>query len=524
MKSIYFWISASVIGIVIIGVLWLLPPGMETDDMAGMEGMGDMPAAGRQEAGERKPLYWVAPMDANYRRNEPGLSPMGMPLIPVYEAGDTITVSASIQQNLGVRTATVIRDGFFPIVEAVGYTGWDQSSIEMLHARAEGWLEVFNLASVGDQLNAGDVIYELFAPNLVSVQREYLTARDSGNTQLTASSRDRMLALGFTVEQVEQLDRSANVSNRLIVRAQRAGIVTQIGVRQGNYVEPKTLLATIASLDTVWVETEVFESKAGWIEAGLPAEVSFSAYPGESWSTRIAYVYPDLQATTRSLRLRLLVENSDHRLRPNMFASVRINAKPRPGVLSVPREAVIRAGAGERVIMALGEGRFQPQIVQTGITSGARIEILSGLNEGDTIVTSGQFLLDSEANGEQAFARLAAADSGSTAGTSQPAAAMVMDMPIPASAPATNLANAEETEAVYSTTGVIRQIAAGASVTIAHQPVAELGWPAMVMAFRIPPQMNIGELAVGDAVAFEFVITPEGAYQLATITAQDDAR
>jgi membrane fusion protein, copper/silver efflux system len=513
MKLIYLWISAGLLGVVIIGVLWLLPADME---------MGDMSVPAAQQAGERKPLYWVGPMDANLRRSEPGFDPMGMPLIPVYESGDTITVSSSIQQNLGVRTATVVREDFIPVIAAVGYAGWDQSSIEMLHTRAEGWLEVFNLASVGDRVRTGEVIYELFAPNLVSVQREYLTARDSANRQLTAIARDRLLALGFTPEQVEQLDRSATVSNRLVVSAQRDSIITHIGVRQGNFVEPNTLLASLASLDSVWIETQVFESKAGWVEPGLPAQVSFAAYPGETWNSRIAYIYPDLEATTRSLRLRLLVENRDHRLRPNMFASVTISARPRPGVLSVPREAVIRAGSGDRVIVALGEGRFQPQIVKTGIASGSRIEILSGLNEGDSIVTSGQFLLDSEANGEQAFARLAATDAGSTAGTSQSAAAMVMDMP--ATASATTVANARETETSYSTTGVIRQVVAGTSVTIAHQPVAALGWPAMVMAFRIPSQMNIGELAVGDAVAFEFVITPEGAYQLATITAQDGAR
>jgi len=487
--------SVSVLSVVLIGGWWLYQSRDDMESMSGMNDMSAMPSSSAPNSRERSPLYWVAPMDANYRRDEPGLSPMGMPLLPVYESGDTITVASSILQNLGVRTVLVRREDFSPIINAVGFAGWDQSSIQMLHTRAEGWLEAFNLASVGDTVKAGDVLYELFAPNLVSVQREYLTTRDSGNSTLTAIARDRLFALGFTLDQVEELDRSSQVSNRLIVRAEHDATVTYIGVRQGNFVEPKTPLATLASLDSIWVETEVFESKSSWIEPELPVLVSFSAFPGETWTTKIATIYPNLDSTTRSLRLRLRLDNDDHRLRPNMFASVQISAKPKLDVLTVPREAVIRAGAGERVIVALGEGRFRPQVVRTGIVSSGRIEILSGLSEEDIVVTSGQFLLDSEANGEQAFARLSEVD---------------------ASANSTNAA-----ETTYSTVGVIRQIETGASITIAHEPVADLDWPAMTMAFQIPAQMNIGNLAVDDTVQFEFLATPQGSYQLVTISNQE---
>ena len=229
-----------------------------------------------------QPLYWVAPMDANYRRDEPGLSPMGMPLIPVFEGGDTISVSSSIQQNLGVRTASVLLEDFSPRISAVGYTNWDKSSIQILHTRAEGWLEEFYLASVGDQVSAGDPIYELFAPDLVSVQREYLTAIQSNNTSLASIARDRLIALGFTQNQIDELNRSGEVSNRLVFRANRDAIVSQIGVRQGNYVELDTNLATVASREKVWIETQVFEAMAGWIEPGLPVQISFSAFPGET--------------------------------------------------------------------------------------------------------------------------------------------------------------------------------------------------------------------------------------------------
>ena len=356
------------------------------------------------------PLYWVAPMDANYRRTEPGLSPMGMELIPVYEeqGGDnnSIRISPAIQQNLGLRTARVIREDFSRVLSTVGYTRWDESSIQMLYPRAEGWLEVFNLASVGDTVEAGQVIYELFAPNLVSAQREYLTASRSNNSVLATAAYDRLLALGFTRTQITELDQRGEIQNRLTVRAERTAIVTEIGVREGSYVQAHSMIATLASLNSIWIDTEIFETDAGLVQQGLLAMVSFPAFPGEVWQSQVAYVYPELDRNTRTLRLRLLINNADQKLRPNMFANVSIEAKPRLSVLTVPREAVIRSGAGDRVILALPEGRFQAQAMVTGISNGARIEIISGLSEGDLVVSSGQFLLDAEANGEQSLARL----------------------------------------------------------------------------------------------------------------------
>ncbi|MCH8134903.1 MAG: efflux RND transporter periplasmic adaptor subunit [Proteobacteria bacterium] len=472
-----------------------------------------------QDINEPQPLYWVAPMDANYRRDEPGLSPMGMPLIPVFEGGDTIRVSASIQQNLGVRTAPVLLEDFSPRISAVGYTHWDESSIQMLHTRAEGWLEAFYLASVGDRVSAGDPIYELFAPKLVSVQREYLTAVQSNNAALAAIARDRLAALGFTRNQIDDIDRSGEVSQRLVVRATRDAIVTYIGVRQGNYVEPSTTLATLASLDKVWIETEVFEVMAGWIEPGLSAEISFVAYPGETWYSEVAYIYPELDPTTRSLRLRLIIDNDEHRLRPNMFANVQIAAVPKLNVLTVPREAVIRAGQGDRVILALGNGRFRPQIVRTGVASGSRIEILSGLARGDVVVTSGQFLLDSEANGEQAFARLMTSQGMGSAPA--PAMDVNMDADMNSLAPGVTAAAGPQ---VYSTNGEITEIIEGETMTLSHEAVAALGWPAMVMGFQIPSELDVSGFRVGDSVTFEFSATPQGRYRLSAVRYRDQLR
>jgi len=474
----------------------------------------------------RRPLYWVAPMDANYRRNEPGLSPMGMPLIPVYESSDTITVSPSIQQNLGLRTAVVLLENFSPSIQAVGYTAWDQSTIQILHTRAEGWLEVFNLASEGDAVVSGDVLYELFSPNLVSAQREYLSAFTSNNAPLISVARDRLLALGFSSEQVAELNETMRISNRLAVHASKDAVVTKIDVREGSYVTPSTTLVTMASLDSVWVEAEMFESLLSWVKPGQTAEITFPAYPGETWHSKVGYIYPDLNAITRSLRVRLVVENSDGRLLPDMFARVSIAGVPKNAVLTVPREAVIRSGNGDRVIISIGDGQFRPVVVRTGIASGTRLEIISGLEQGDIVVSSGQFLLDSEANGEQAFARLAAMEGESTGVHAD--MSMETDMGAMADSVTRNEQTASQSNStaqpldnpLFETSGEIISITAGATVTISHRAVLALSWPAMVMGFALPSDIDVEELSAGDSVDFAFQQSEQGGYQIVRILKQ----
>lgn len=447
--------------------------------------------AGNNSTQERKPLYWVEPMDPNYRRSEPGIGPMGMALVPVYEAADDsgITISAAIEQNLGVRTATVERRDLSRLINAVGYTRWDDSSLQMLYPRAEGWLEVFNLASEGDSVSSGEILYELFSPKLLSTQSEYLVALQSNSATLVNAATDRLVALGFTTAQITALGNSRQVSNRQVVRAEVDSLITHIAVRQGNYVEPDTLIATLASLDTIWVDSEVFESDAGEIEAGLTTHLSFAAFPDEQWTSQIDTVYPELDPVTRSLRVRMVVDNADHRLKPNMFAKVTIESKPHGGVLVVPREAVIQSGRGSHVILARGEGRFQPVPVRTGISSDIYTIITSGLSEGDRVVSSGQFLLDSEANGEQAMARLnSGADSANDA--------------VPAAE-------------IHATSGTVTAVN-GAMVTIAHLPVASLNWPGMTMAFNAA-QLDISAITAGSLVDFQFIQAAGGSYQLTAI-------
>ena len=454
-------------------------------------------------AQEPVPLYWVGPMDPNYRRDRPGLDPMGMALVPVYANTSTITVSPSVQQNLGVRTETVRREDFSRDIRAVGNTRWDESTIEMLHPRAEGWLEEFTLASVGDVVRRGDLIYSLFSPKLVSTQAEYLTVKQAGNVGLIAGARERLGALGFSTEQIEQLDTSGQTSSRLGYLARQDAIVTHIGVRAGAFVEPQTAIATLASLDSVWIDAQIFEADAGAVTVGSPVTLSFQAYPGEFWQSEVAYIYPELEVQTRSLRFRSIVANPGHRLKPNMFADVSVQSLTLADVLTIPREAVIRSGQGARVIRALGEGKFEPVAVVTGMANASRIVVISGLAEGDTVVSSGQFLLDSEANGEQAMARLAALEP--------------QDANSNATAPAVNADNTPTAvTTTYATTGTITA-ANSSMITISHQPVPALDWPAMMMGFQVPQTLDASAFRVGDRVRFEFIQLTGGMYQLQSI-------
>lgn len=457
---------------------------------------------------EAQPLYWVAPMDSSFRRDAPGLSPMGMDLIPVYEEpdGDTnaVRVNSTVQHNLGLRTAKAIRTEFARDVEAVGYTRWNEATIEMLHPRAEGWLEVFNLDSVGDQVEAGQVIYELYAPNLVSAQQEFITARQARNPTLAALARERLLALGFTPAQVDELASNGNTSSRLVYRAVNDALVVSLGTRRGNYVQPASTIATLASLDSIWVDVDIFETDTADLEVGLEADIEFPAFPGETWTGEVSYIYPELERSSRTLRVRLVIENDGHRLKPNMFANVAIATDPRLDVLAVPREAVIRSGSGSRLIVVRDDGGFEPRAVRTGVSSGERIEILQGLSAGETVVTSGQFLIDAEANGEQALARLDAASESTSESMD-----MDMDMDMERSADLSG-----DQEAVYSTTGRIASMMNDGMVTLSHQPVAALGWPAMTMSFTTVPEVNLSDFAVDETVRFEFRQLEGGGYEI----------
>lgn len=372
----------------------------------------------RSDGKERDILYWVAPMDPNYRRDEPGKSPMGMDLVAVY-ADDvdavpgTVKIDPTIISNLGVRTMLAEKSPLSRRIETVGYIGYDEDTLQHVHTRVDGWIEKLATTATGDPVKKGQLLFELYSPTLVNAQQEYLAALRSSNAMLRSASKDRLGALGVTASEIARLEKERTVSQRVRVYAEADGVIAHLGVREGIFVTPATEVMSVARLDRVWVIAEVFERQAAWVEPGQRAEVELDYVPGRRWQGTVDYVYPELDATTRTLKVRIRFDNEGEVLRPNMFARVTLLGAETEPVVHVPREALIRGGTVDRVVLSLGEGRFRAQPVTTGLESGDRVAIRDGLSAGDRIVTSGQFLIDSESDIEAALSRMhKAADDG----------------------------------------------------------------------------------------------------------------
>jgi membrane fusion protein, copper/silver efflux system len=360
---------------------------------------------------EREVLYWVAPMDANYRRNEPGKSPMGMDLVAVYadEVDDqpgTVKIDPTIVHNLGVRTAVAESGELARQIDTVGYVGFDEDNVQHVHTRVDGWVEKLLTKATGDPVKKGQLLFELYSPTLVNAQEELLTALQSSNTLLREASRKRLAALGVPPSEIAQLERTRMVRQRVKVYAETDGVITHLGVREGQFVTPSTEIMSVAQLDKVWVLAEVFERQAAWVKPGQAATVSLDYVPGKAWQGIVDYVYPELDAKTRTLSVRLRFDNESEALRPNMFARVTIRTEGFGKVVHIPRAALIRGGTVNRVVLDLGGGRFRSQPVQVGIESGDRVAIRKGLTVGDRVVVSAQFLIDSESNIEAALSRM----------------------------------------------------------------------------------------------------------------------
>jgi Cu(I)/Ag(I) efflux system membrane fusion protein len=353
-------------------------------------------------------LYWQAPMDPGYRSDKPGKSPMGMELVPVYadDAGiGVVSIDPTMVSNLGVRTAMAERGPLSRQIDTVGYVAYDEDSLYHIHTRVDGWIEKLAVTATGDPVSNGQTLFELYSPTLVNAQQEYLSALNMSPSLRTAS-RDRLLALGITQGEIVRLNKERAVRQRIQVHATSDGYVAKLGVREGIFITPATDVMSIAQLDRVWVQAEVFERQSNWVQPGQRAEIELDYLPGEHWQGTVDYVYPDLDEKTRTLSVRLRFANQGGALRPNMFARVTLYGNETEPVVHVPREALIRGGKTDRVVLALGGGQFRGQPVLTGIESGDRVAILAGLSAGDEVVISGQFLIDSESNIDTALQRM----------------------------------------------------------------------------------------------------------------------
>ena len=347
---------------------------------------------------------YVCPMHPQITSDEPGNCPIcGMNLVPrdiepMPDDDVVVRISAEVRNNLGVRTETVIFEPLPRVIDAVGQVTYDESRVRHVHARAEGWVQRVYVSSVGDRVARGKPLVELFSPVLESAQEEYLQALRMGGKALVAASESRLRSLGIGEDEIERLRKERKVDGFIVFRSEMDGVVTQLAVRDGMFVRPATDMVVLADLDRVWVEADVLTRQAGWLAPGLPATVRLDQSEGPALQGELSYVYPEADPVTRAVRVRLSFANPGGRLMPNSFATVRISEAGASPVLQIPREALIRTSRETRVILDLGDNRFEPRAVTVAYESGHMAAVVDGLAAGERVVVSGQFMLDSEAS------------------------------------------------------------------------------------------------------------------------------
>jgi Cu(I)/Ag(I) efflux system membrane fusion protein len=371
-------------------------------------------SAAEHAAKHADPLY-RCPMHPDVVRNEPGECPIcGMDLVkvepepaePAGAAGPEVRISPAVVNKLGVRTESAAIAAPEHRAATVGYVAFDERRMRQVQPRAEGWIEGLAVRALGETVKAGQLLFTLYSPMLESAQQEYLDAQRIGNRDLIEASRERLRALGLDAGAAERLARAGRASGRVPFHAPIGGVVTDLAAREGAMVEPNMMVLTITELGSLWVIAEVPESQAAWVRAGTVAEIRLPSLPGETLAGRVEYVYPELNMETRTLRARIVLDDAGPGLRPNMLANVTLVGEAGEPAVMVPRSALIRSGSEDRVVVALGEGRFAPRRVVVGPESGDRVVIRDGLAEGEQVVVAGQFLLDSEANLRAGMERL----------------------------------------------------------------------------------------------------------------------
>ncbi len=446
--------------------------------------------AGEVDPATGKPiLYYHDPMVPGKRFDAPAKSPfMDMMLVPVYGGGAAedqgkVTVSPRIQQNLGVRTTEVVEGVLQPQTSAVGNITWNERDQSVLQARARGFVEKLHVRATLDRVTQGQAFADLYVPDWVAAQEEYLSMKRApgADAGLVSAARQRMRLAGMSDTQIASVDQAGALRPRLTLTAPSSGVVAELAMREGMTVEPGMLLARINGLSTVWAVADVPEAQAALVRAGTKVEARSPGAPGEVYRGTVQAVLPQVDAATRTVKARVELANAGLRLSPGMFVTLQFMDTRRETTLLIPTEALIQTGKRSVVLLAEAGGRFSPVDVEAGIEFGGQTVIKSGLKAGQRVVVSSQFLIDSEASLRGVEARL-------------------NDEPKPGAAAAA---------ATHEGTGLIETLGRD-SITLTHGPIASLKWGEMTMDFKPPAKGTPRGIAAGDRVDFEFVMGNDG--------------
>ena len=375
------------------------------------------PARQSAEPGERKIMYWYDPMHPQYKADKPGKAPdCGMDLVPKYAdeqiasmAPGSVMISASKQQLIGVRTTEAKREMLIRDVRTTGQITADETKIAHVHVKINGFIEQVFVDYIGQLVKKGQPLFTLYSPDLVSTQEEYLIAKRGektlstsefaevaqGSQSLLRSTRERLKLWDISDDQIKKLDQNGQVSRTLTFYSPITGVVMDRKAFPQTSVTPDTELYTVSDFSTVWVNADIFEYEVPFVRVGQQSEMQLSYYPGKTWNGRVSFIYPTVDATTRTVKVRMEFPNPDLQLKPQMFADVDLKISYGNQIV-VPQEAVLDSGKEQRVFVAKGDGYFEPRHITTAAKLDGKVVVLSGLKAGETVVSSGNFLIDSE--------------------------------------------------------------------------------------------------------------------------------
>lgn len=451
----------------------------------------------------RRVLYWHDPMVPGQRFDKPGKSPfMDMQLVPVYAddaGGDgTVSIDPRVVQNLGVRTAEVVKGALAPKIEVVGNVAYNEREQVLVQARVGGFVERLHVRAPLERVQKGQPLVEILAPDWVAAQEDYLALLrvPAPDARLVEAARQRMQLFGMSEDAIRNVETTGKVLQRATLFAPESGVVAELGVREGMTVMAGAMLFRINALGSVWLNAEVPANQAAELKSGQPVEAKSATYPGTVFRGRINALLPQVNQTTRTVVARIDLANLQGRLVPGMFVNVDLSPAAKKEALLVPSEAVIQTGTRSVVVVALGDGKFQPVEVATGSEADGRTEIRKGLQAGQKVVVSGQFLIDSEASLKGVEARMESAPA-------QGAPARDQAMP-----------------QVHQVEGEIVGLTSR-ELLIKHGDIPSAGMGAMTMPFLISGAALPPGLKKGDRIRFEFSVKPDGQFQITTVAPAD---
>jgi Cu(I)/Ag(I) efflux system membrane fusion protein len=515
-------------------------------------------------------LYWVAPMDANFRQPGPGKSPMGMDLVPVFAgeepSGDPaeVTLSAAEINAIGVRTAIAQTSEISHRIETVGFVGYDEHLTSHVHTRVDGWIEALNVRAVGDPVRKGDILFEMFSPLIGSASSDLVRAVEAGDPRIVEAARSKLRSHGMSDDQIARIEAEGVLARNIEVLAPQDGVVISLEAADGMFLQPGVRAVSLTDLKAVWLIVDVFERDIARMTDDMRAVARFEHLHGRTFEGVVDYVYPELDAETRTLPVRLRFDNSEGLLRPNMFGNVSLIPNDTRMALTVPTEAIIRTGAAERVILKTGEGTFKPRLITTGLRDnfgeGGRTEVVQGLAPGEEVVASAQFLIDSESALSAGLMRMAPTDEAPAGGTGELIAldienriatikhdalealdwpTMTSHFPLRADIPMGRLEIGQQVafraargadgllslielgsdDGIAATgTGTVTAVTADGKLSLSHDPIPELGWPAMQMDMPVAG-FDAAEVPLDQLVEFDLTKGEDGLFTIVAVRA-----